>query len=1018
MPLKILYLLPDHGIRLADSDKGASIHARAVIDALTRESHHVTVCCMRVGRSKEVVADYALRECKPGPLTTWFIERFIRPGEATGESPRFRLMWTLAEAAVTAAMILIGLRLLAPGVMRLAEGGMISASAVLPGIALLAGAGPCAQLVRRGRTAARARRINAEEEEHAPPNFVLALFTLLRQWDFYLGARDILSRGEKPDFIYARNAWFAWPVGLLARRHGVPLVLEVNAIAWQEKEIRGEGSMTALARRIERANLREAALVLPVTEVVKRHAVREGSRPDRTITSTNGVDVRHFGAAVGERPLDWTDGRFVVGMVCSFRPFHGVELLLEAAGLLKERIPNLLVWILGNGPGAEKARRLIRDRELTDLVRLEGVMPYERLPRALISMNVAAAPYRGEHNVYGSPMKIYEYMAARRPIVAAKWGVVPTVLTDRTDALLHETDDAGDLAARILEIHDDPALGERLAAAAYEAAQAMSWSVKVREMIERLEEFGIIRRETARDPVSTAPSPESVLEVRRRESELHEWWGGFERRRARRVDVMRRRWRGYERRRDEFLRGRTHEVDAEGLSPRPYSRIRWKSRAPEVVTGPLERALYNLRAAWLTRIAAVRERRGADRRRAPDPDRPLRVVRLSSSGAMGGVAKVMLQTLLNTNPEEVQTTLILFGPKEHLSRRLKTAPGIHWRRVPMELWFPSWDRRVFQSIRKLRRILESEEPDIVHLHEPQFAPAVRIAAAPLGIPVLVHLHSAYSTRRAGYDPLHVRLERRAMADLPLVACSTNMIEDAYRHIGWGTDRASRPIDLVEDGVDDLRMWSEEKRLGEWINARAGDRSKLLLTGRFIPLKRIPDYMAACRLLLDEGERIFMILVAYGKTREMRKVRDIFHSTFRPGEGELLYHVASPADLMPHVTAGVSCSSLEGLPVTLLEYMRHGVPVVCSDISAHRQLIRHGHSGLMFGVGDIPDLVRQLRTVLHDAALRESMIREARESVAHRKWSAAAAATTEIYRRILHARAAAAPPEAPRGAERG
>ena len=106
------------------------------------------------------------------------------------------------------------------------------------------------------------------------------------------------------------------------------------------------------------------------------------------------------------------------------------------------------------------------------------------------------------------------------------------------------------------------------------------------------------------------------------------------------------------------------------------------------------------------------------------------------------------------------------------------------------------------------------------------------------------------------------------------------------------------------------------------------------------------------------------------------------------------------DLMQHVDVGVSCSSLEGLPVTLLEYMANRVPVVCSEIPAHHQILAHEKTGLLFTVGDYPEMVRELHRILNNGALREQIIEQAEQSVASRRWETAAQKTLQVYRRLL------------------
>ncbi|MCX7016089.1 MAG: glycosyltransferase, partial [Candidatus Sumerlaeota bacterium] len=790
------------------------------------------------------------------------------------------------------------------------------------GLALMAAAYPAMRWLR-SRSYARYRK-RLRQAPQAPGPVIQALYNLLLQRDFHRTALREVREGGAPDLIYARNAWFAWPIARLARRLRRPLILEVNAITWMEKEIHREQAFARLCKRIERRNLEQANLVLPVSELVREQALRAGARPEATFTTPNGVDVEAFEAALAAPRLAMTTGRFVAGLVCSFKPYHAAELLVEAAERLRREIPNLLVWLIGDGPEFARVARTVQEKGLGDVVRLEGTAPHEMLPLYVAQFDVACAPFQGERNRYMSPIKVYEYMAARKAIVCPAWGQLGDLLTDRETALFHLEGDADDLAARILELHRHPELAERIAANAAALTRGRTWLDILRGVLARLPERGVLvdelRGEETEDPEAarrrrgTRRAAEKILLDRRAAMDAlavamnRNWlWDEYERERRAFLGRVSAEAILLERREDEealdasdesvfaeeepaasvedestqsalstsstpsneseapadseeasesaeapaFPASGNGEADGgqeeepqfesrEDLPTIPELYVATPEPASRIARGPLDQRLFDLRAKWLSWVAEGKERRV--RRRGWPADRPLHVMRLASSASVGGPAKVMNQTLLRLDPSRVRTTVLLFGKKGHISPRLLNAPGLSYRHHEMMLWLPSWDWNVFSNIKALRRILEQEKVDLAHLDEPQFAPAVRIAAAQAGIPLIIQLHSAYSTRRKTCPAIHKRLERKAMAALPLVGHAQNVVDDAYKYIGMGLTAHVKPINLVEDGMDDAPMWGQDEKLESWILRRASGRKMVIMIARLIALKRIPDFM--------------------------------------------------------------------------------------------------------------------------------------------------------------------------------
>ncbi|GEM_PF-2762016 len=381
----------------------------------------------------------------------------------------------------------------------------------------------------------------------------------------------------------------------------------------------------------------------------------------------------------------------------------------------------------------------------------------------------------------------------------------------------------------------------------------------------------------------------------------------------------------------------------------------------------------------------------------PVEGRPISVLRVVSSVAEGGVAKVALQTTLAMSPEHVRTIFVVFGSRRRLPEVLRDRPTIGFIRRKMELFPAEREWRLFRDLWKLARLIARERPDLVHVHEPQFVAPVQMAAGLAGgCPVLPHLHSVYQGRREGSGGLQNHVERCALRVGPLMACSRTIATEAVDWIG----RLRQAPVVVEDGADDIPAEGPDFDLIARLRHAAEGRTIVAVLARLIPLKRIEDVLTACRILLDEDHRIFVLLIAYGKEKREERMRTAFEEGFGPGEGLFLYRLKAPQHLLPLVGVGVSASILEGLGLNILEFQSAGLPVVCTDIPAHREMVVDGQTGLLFPPKDIAALIRALKRVLGDPELAARLGRAGQASARRRTWRQAALRTLEVYRALL------------------
>jgi glycosyltransferase involved in cell wall biosynthesis len=276
-------------------------------------------------------------------------------------------------------------------------------------------------------------------------------------------------RSHPPAAIVERLSLFGC-VGLdLAAMLNVPLVLEVNAPLAQEAGTFRALQLQSLAAEIETRVLRGADRIAVVSNQLGDRLIAEGVDARKVDVVPNGVDPSEFDRLsprdVIRAELGLSDA-FVVGFVGSLKPWHGVDVLLQAFASLTDRDPAARLLLVGTGPAAAELRAAVAEKGLGNRVTFTGAVPHEEVPKFLRAMDVAVAPFLPLEDFYFSPIKLFEYMASGTCVVASRMGQIAEVIHDGIDGLLCLPGDADDLAVQIDRARRSPALRAELAARA------------------------------------------------------------------------------------------------------------------------------------------------------------------------------------------------------------------------------------------------------------------------------------------------------------------------------------------------------------------------------------------------------------------------------------------------------------------------------------------------------------------------------------------------------------------------
>lgn len=283
----------------------------------------------------------------------------------------------------------------------------------------------------------------------------------VREVDFHLSQLN-------PDLVLERLSLLAPEGAIAAAEAGIPHLYEVNAPLDEEASRHRNFEHVDEARAMFRRGFAASRGAMAVSEEVARW-VRGLSREGfPVIVESNGAGPEFLSAPDAtlvkriEQRLRLGGGEFRVGFVGTFRPWHDIDTILYAASEVGRDVATRLIMV-GDGPQRNHVLRTAWAGHAS--VTLTGAVPHHEVPAHLALCDAVAVPYATE-DVYFSPLKLVEAMAAARPVVASATGPVKRVVTDGRDGLLVAPGDRVAFTEALKRLAIEPALRGRLGAEA------------------------------------------------------------------------------------------------------------------------------------------------------------------------------------------------------------------------------------------------------------------------------------------------------------------------------------------------------------------------------------------------------------------------------------------------------------------------------------------------------------------------------------------------------------------------
>ena len=272
-----------------------------------------------------------------------------------------------------------------------------------------------------------------------------------------------------PDLIYERYNLYYLAGSLVHHLLGIPLILEVNAPVCEERSRHGGLGLKPLAAALQRWVWRSADRVFAVTGVLRQMIVAAGVEPDRVMVVPNAIDPAMFPASPYRTS---PEAEVTIGFVGFIRDWHGLDQLIEGLAHNRGETPVRLI-VVGDGPARAALQQQAAALGVGDLVEFAGLQPRAAVQGLIQRFDIAVQP---SVVPYASPLKIFEYMACGRAIVAPDQPNIREILSDGKNALLFDPGQPGALWRAIRRLADDCRLREELGSAARHTLEAAGYS--------------------------------------------------------------------------------------------------------------------------------------------------------------------------------------------------------------------------------------------------------------------------------------------------------------------------------------------------------------------------------------------------------------------------------------------------------------------------------------------------------------------------------------------------------------
>ena len=293
----------------------------------------------------------------------------------------------------------------------------------------------------------------------------------------------------KPDFIYDRYIIFNYSVVAAGQKNNIPVFLEVNAPLALERDHEKDEYLyfKKLAYFLEKSICCTAFRAIVVSTPLKNYLIKQGVPSSKLICLPNGVNTDTFTPVQKDKKIlqkyCLNENDIIVGFVGILRPWHGLDILLQAiSDIINQERLRCKLLIVGDGPIRGELEHKIKDLSLAGKVIITGRVPHNEINNYIGLFDIAISP---KTTFYASPMKIIEYMAMAKPVVAPDIENIRDIIKNQETGLLFENGNPVSLAEAIKVLVSDESMRSSLGMNAFKHVKSvLNWKTNAKKIID------------------------------------------------------------------------------------------------------------------------------------------------------------------------------------------------------------------------------------------------------------------------------------------------------------------------------------------------------------------------------------------------------------------------------------------------------------------------------------------------------------------------------------------------------
>ena len=321
------------------------------------------------------------------------------------------------------------------------------------------------------------------------PGILFEFAEIAYNWHAGKRVRQRLKQ-KKYGLIYERHAFFLTITSYIAYKANIPYVIEVNELVGDER-VRKQPLLTPIAKWCDRQTFLRASRIVVVSPHLKRKIIEEHHIPeDKILVHPNAVCASLLEEKPDPGPFIEKynlEGKLNIGFVGWFVEWHRLDLLLKAISeLVKDNNglkPNLL--LIGDGPLKGELLSLAGKLGIQEHLTYTGAMDHTEIPAIIRAIDIAVIPHSNE---FRSPIKLFEYMAQARPVVAPSSEPIRSVVTHKINAMLFPPLDQDAFTCSLRELSLNPDLRKKLGEKARDTVlEKHTWNHNASHLLKEIE---------------------------------------------------------------------------------------------------------------------------------------------------------------------------------------------------------------------------------------------------------------------------------------------------------------------------------------------------------------------------------------------------------------------------------------------------------------------------------------------------------------------------------------------------